>query len=242
MPLVLARSPTPCPESRIVFCPEGNYICREMEERMLHVTTMELGVLETNCYVVHDDHEAVVIDPGGEPDKILSFLRANALTLTVILNTHLHFDHIQGNAGLAEATGAPILASSRDAFLLDTELGGGGMMGFPRTPAFHFEPLEEGEHARLSTSCLVLATPGHSPGSMSFYFKELSAVFAGDLLFYRSVGRTDFPGSSESELMRSVRTKIFTLPAETVVYPGHGPRTTVGTESLNNPFFTEFVR
>jgi hydroxyacylglutathione hydrolase len=225
-----------------VFCLEGIYTCREMEETMLHVTTMELGVLETNCYVVHDGRDAVVIDPGGDPEKVLTFLRDAALTLRTILNTHLHFDHIQGNAGLVAATGVPILASPRDAFLLDTELGGGGMMGFPRTPAFRFEPVEEGEHAWLGAPCQVLATPGHSPGSLSFYFPDLGAVFAGDLLFYRSVGRTDFPGSSEQELLRSVRTKIFTLPGETVVYPGHGPQTTVGSEYLNNPFFTEFVR
>lgn len=209
---------------------------------MLYVTVMELGVLETNCYVVHNGREAMVIDPGGEPEKILDFLRDSALTLTVIVNTHLHFDHIQGNAGLTAATGVPILACSRDGLLLGTELGGGGMMGFPRTPSFVYEPLDEGVQAWLGSSCQVLATPGHSPGSLSLYFPELGAVFVGDLLFYRSVGRTDFPGSSEQDLLRSVRTKIFVLPPETVVYPGHGPQTTVGAEYLNNPFFTEFVR
>jgi glyoxylase-like metal-dependent hydrolase (beta-lactamase superfamily II) len=116
------------------------------------------------------------------------------------------------------------------------------MWGFPRTPSFTIAALEEGEMTLLGTTCRVLATPGHSPGSLSFYFESLGAVFVGDLLFYRSVGRTDFPGSSERELMRSVRTKIFTLPEDTVVYPGHGPETTVGQERLNNPFFTEFIR
>jgi len=94
----------------------------------------------------------------------------------------------------------------------------------------------------LGTTCRVLATPGHSPGSLSFFFEELGAVFVGDLLFYRSVGRTDFPGSSERDLLRSVRTRIFTLPEDTLVYPGHGPETTVRQERLNNPFFTEFLR
>lgn len=209
---------------------------------MLHVHTMELGCLETNCYCLHSDREAVIIDPGGEPEVILDFLKANQLTLTAILNTHLHFDHIQGNAGLHSATKVPILASSKDAFLLQTELGGGGMMGFPRTPPFSFDPVDEGELSLLGTTCQILATPGHSPGCLSFYFAERGIVFVGDLLFYRSVGRTDFPGSSDQELLHSVRTKIFTLPETTVVYPGHGLATTVGDERLNNPFFTEFVR
>jgi glyoxylase-like metal-dependent hydrolase (beta-lactamase superfamily II) len=209
---------------------------------MLQVTAMPLGALDTNCYVLNSDREAVVIDPGGDAHEILSFLEAGKLTLERVLNTHLHFDHIQGNADLVAATGVSVMANPKDAYLLDTELGGGGMWGFPRTPSFTIEALEEGEMTLLGTTCRVLATPGHSPGSLSFYFESLGAVFVGDLLFYRSVGRTDFPGSSERELMRSVRTKIFTLPEDTVVYPGHGPETTVGQERLNNPFFTEFIR
>ena len=209
---------------------------------MLHVTAMPLGPLDTNCYVLHSDREAVVIDPGGDAHEILSFLATEKLTLHSVLNTHLHFDHIQGNADLVQATGVTVMASPKDAFLLDTELGGGGMMGFPRTPPFSIEPLEEGELSLLGATCRVLATPGHSPGSLSFYFEAIGAVFVGDLLFHRSVGRTDFPGSSERELLRSVRTKIFTLPEDTVVYPGHGPETTVGQERLNNPFFTDFIR
>lgn len=209
---------------------------------MLQVTAMPLGALDTNCYVLNSDREAVVIDPGGDAHEILSFLETGKLTLERVLNTHLHFDHIQGNADLVAATGVSVMANPKDAYLLDTELGGGGMWGFPRTPPFAIEALEEGELTLLDTTCRVLATPGHSPGSLSFYFESLGAVFVGDLLFYRSVGRTDFPGSSERELMRSVRTKIFTLPEDTVVYPGHGPETTVGQERLNNPFFTEFIR
>lgn len=209
---------------------------------MLHVTAMPLGPLDTNCYVLHSDREAVVVDPGGDAHEILSFLDSRNLSLVSVLNTHLHFDHIQGNADLVAATGVTVMASPKDAFLMQTELGGGGMMGFPRTPAFDIVPLEEGDLPLLGTTCQVLATPGHSPGSLSFYLEALGAVFVGDLIFYRSVGRTDFPGSSERELLRSVRAKIFTLPEDTVIYPGHGPETTVGQERLNNPFFTEFTR
>lgn len=209
---------------------------------MLKITTLALGPLETNCYLVYSPSEAIVIDPGGEAQEIISFLNQHALALTAILNTHLHFDHIQGNALLAQTYDLPVLANAQDAYLLDTELGGGGMMGFPKTPAFPMENLDAGEHIFLGQTCQILATPGHSPGSLSFYFPSLSSVFVGDLLFYRSVGRTDFPGSSEQALTQSVRSQIFTLPEETTVYPGHGPKTTVGDERLNNPFFTEFIR
>lgn len=209
---------------------------------MLYVTTMPLGPLDTNCYIVHGKGEAVVVDPGGDADEILSFLDKGKLSLTAILNTHLHFDHIQGNADLIKATGLTPLCNPRDAYLMQTELGGGGMMGLPRTTPFPRADLDEGEVQLLGTTCRVLATPGHSPGSLSFYFETLGSVFVGDLLFYRSIGRTDFPGGSEAVLLDAVRTKIFTLPEETTVYPGHGPETTVRQERLNNPFFTEFTR
>jgi glyoxylase-like metal-dependent hydrolase (beta-lactamase superfamily II) len=165
------------------------------EESMLHVTAMPLGPLDTNCYVLHSDREAVVIDPGGDADEILSFLASRSLVLRSVLNTHLHFDHIQGNADLVAATGVAVLANPRDAYLMQTELGGGGMMGFPRTPPFEIVPLEEGELPLLGTTCSVLATPGHSPGSLSFYFESVGAVFVGDLIFYRSVGRTTSPAA-----------------------------------------------
>lgn len=209
---------------------------------MLNVTTMPLGPLDTNCYIVHTGRESVVIDPGGNADEILSFAEKGKMTITAILNTHLHFDHIQGNADLVTATGLTPRANTRDAYLMQSELGGGGMMGLPLTPPFSFDDLDAGELPLLGTTCTVLATPGHSPGSLSFYFPDMGAVFVGDLLFYRSIGRTDFAGGSEETLFRSVRRQIFTLPGDTIVYPGHGPETTVDQERLNNPFFTEFTR
>lgn len=209
---------------------------------MIEIKQFQLGPLETNCYLLYTDTEAVVVDPGGDPEEVLAFLKARGLTLTHILNTHLHFDHIQGNARLARETGAPILASDKDAYLLDTDLGGGGFMGFPRTDSFSFEPVSEGEITLLGEACQVLETPGHSPGCVAYYFPSMKAVFSGDLLFYRSVGRTDFPGGSEELLKRSVVAKIFTLHDQTMVYPGHGPETMVGDEKINNPFFSEFGR
>ncbi len=209
---------------------------------MLSVEIFHLGPLETNCYVVYSPHgEAVVIDPGGSPSSVTAFLETRGLRVTHILNTHLHFDHIGGNAALQAATGAPILASAGDAPLMQSELGGGGFMGMPRTPAFSFDPLEPGQHTFLGETCQVLATPGHSKGSLSFYFPVLGAVFCGDLIFYRSVGRTDFQGGDEKVLKESAYRQILILPEDTVIYPGHGPKTDVRDARVNNPFFSDFT-
>ena len=209
---------------------------------MLSVEIFHLGPLETNCYVVYTPaDEAVVIDPGGNPAPVIAFLKARGLRLTHILNTHLHFDHIGGNAELQAETGAPVLACAEDGELLQSELGGGGFMGMPLTPAFSFEPLEPGPHEFLGETCQVLATPGHSRGSLSFYFSSLAAVFCGDLIFYRSVGRTDFAGGDETVLKKSAYTQILVLPENTVIYPGHGPATDVRDARENNPFFSDFT-
>lgn len=207
---------------------------------MIKIKMFQLGPLETNCYLLYNDKEAIIVDPGGEPGEVLAFLNENKLTLTHILNTHLHFDHIQGNKALAEETGAVILASPKDEYLLQTDLGGGGFMGFPKTETFSYEPVRESELTLLGETCQVLETPGHSPGCVAYYFPSMKAVFSGDLIFYRSIGRTDFPGGSEEILKQSVKAKIFTLHDQTMVYPGHGPETMVGDEKINNPFFSEF--
>ncbi len=206
---------------------------------MLKTKIFALGVLQTNCYLLHTQNEALVIDPGGEPDKLIRYLKDNSLDLQIILNTHLHFDHIQGNANLAEACGARILAPEADRFLMDTEVGSGGFMDFPETPAFDFEDLSEGAHSFAGHEYHVLATPGHTPGSLSFYFPELKAVFVGDLIFHRSVGRTDFPGGDMDVLIKSVRDKIFILPQETMIYSGHGPQSSILEEKQHNPFFQD---
>lgn len=212
---------------------------------IMQIRSFPLGPLDTNCHVAWNGTLAVAVDPGGDPAEVVDFLKANNLTLTHILNTHLHFDHIYGNQALHAATGAPILACAKDAYMLDSELGSGGMWGFPKVTPFAYETIDEGEYTFMGLPCLVLHTPGHTPGSLSFFFPDglgVPAVFVGDLLFYRSIGRTDFPGGSMADLTKSVTRKIFTLPGETVVFSGHGLETSVGDERLNNPFFTEFVR
>ena len=202
----------------------------------MRIHTFPLGPLETNCYLLVQGEEAVAVDPGGNPASVVHYLKTHNLKLAAILNTHMHFDHVLGNADLAGATGAPIYANTLDDFLLDSELGSGGGVGLPKTPPFKHEPLEESDTEFMGQRCKVLLTPGHTPGSLSFYFPESNAVFAGDVLFYRSVGRTDLPGGDGNTLRASIRKKLFTLPEDTVVYPGHGQSTTIGAEQRGNPF------
>lgn len=203
----------------------------------MRIESFNLGPLETNCHVLDHDGLAVAIDPGGDPAEVVAHLKANGLTLTHILVTHMHFDHIYGCAALAEATGAPVLAPAGDEQLMGTELGSGGLFGFPRVAPFTRQPAPVGEAEFAGLRCLVLPTPGHSPGSLSYYFPDAGAAFVGDLVFYRSVGRTDFPGGSAAVLKDSVQTKIFTLPGETRLFSGHGLDTTVDSERTHNPFF-----
>lgn len=202
----------------------------------MRIQIFPLGPLETNCYLLIQAGEALVVDPGGNPASLVQYLEANKLKLVAILNTHLHFDHVLGNAELAETTGAPIYACPQDAYLLQSEVGSGGGFGLPKVPPFTYTPLEEGDLTLMGLPCKVIFTPGHTRGSLSYYFPTEGVLFAGDVLFYRSVGRADLPGGDAATLRDSIRGKLFTLPGETVVYPGHGPSTTIAEEKRGNPF------
>ena len=208
----------------------------------MHVADFPLGPLDTNCYVIYNDTEAVAVDPGGPPQPVFDFLKQKNLKFTHILLTHLHFDHTYGVSALVKATGAKVLASEDDRYMLESEPGKGGVWGLPEVAPYSFEGLAEGELPLLGASCAVLATPGHTPGGLSFYFPELKAVFSGDALFYRSVGRTDFPRGDSDTLIKSIREKLFSLPEETTVYPGHSEFTSVGDERRNNPFVGDYRR
>jgi glyoxylase-like metal-dependent hydrolase (beta-lactamase superfamily II) len=206
---------------------------------MIDVHTFPLGPLQTNCFVAVNNTQALAIDPGGDPATVVTFLKSRGLSLEAIVNTHFHFDHILGNSALQEATAAPIYGPKEDDFLLQAQEGSGGMMGFPKVPPFEYQQLEPGEKTWLGEKCEIFHTPGHTPGSLSLYFPDSKALFVGDLIFQGSIGRTDFPGGSLETLLQGVRDKIFTLPGQTVIYPGHGPQTTVENEKLYNPFFRE---
>ena len=203
------------------------------------VETLPVGPLETNCYLIGcaETRLAAVIDPGGDAADILSAVEQHKLTLKYILLTHAHFDHIGGVAELVEATHASVALHPGDLALLRTR-GGAALFGIFIRPCP--EPdvaLAEGQVIEIGTLKLnVLHTPGHTPGHVTFHEPTAKAAFDGDVLFMQGIGRTDFPGSSYQQLMDSIRNKLFALPDDTTLYPGHGPATTVGDEKWSNPF------
>lgn len=203
------------------------------------VATLPVGPLETNCYLVGCEATRLgaVIDPGGDAPEILSAIERRQLTLKYILLTHAHFDHIGGVADLVEATHAPVALHPGDLPILRTK-GGAAMFGiFVRPSPEPDMALAEGQVIEIGTIKLsVLHTPGHTPGHVTFHEPTTRAAFDGDVLFMQGIGRTDFPGSSYQQLLDSIRNKLFTLPDDTTLYPGHGPATTVGDEKWSNPF------
>ncbi|MDL2290725.1 MBL fold metallo-hydrolase [Desulfovibrio sp. OttesenSCG-928-F20] len=206
----------------------------------MNVTVFPLGPLDTNCFVIHTQKEALVVDPGGPPDELLDFLQKNGLNLTHVLLSHLHFDHTYGVAELVRQTGAEVLGPEGDRYMLSNEMGLGGIWGLPGVEPYEYTVLKPGPLHVLDTECTVLSTPGHTPGGLSFYFPALKAVFSGDTLFYRSIGRSDFPGGDQKSLEASIRQTLYGLPDETVVYCGHGLQTSIGDERRNNPYVSDF--
>jgi hydroxyacylglutathione hydrolase len=205
----------------------------------LIVVVLPVGLLETNCYLAAcpQSKEGVIIDPGGNPERILAEVERRGLSIRYVLNTHGHFDHTDANGAIVRATGAPLAIHAGDRPLLQAA-GGAAIFGLPAEagPPPDLE-LNDGDELAVGTLCLqVLHTPGHTPGHVCFYEAGAGVLFDGDLLFRRGVGRTDLPGGNWTQLLDSIQRVVFALPDETVVYSGHGPATTVGEEKRLNPW------
>lgn len=206
------------------------------------VKQYEVGNFAVFCYLVGDEEteEGLFVDPADDADRLISEAKSNGLSkIRYIVNTHCHVDHIMGNAAMVKKTGAKIIIHEEDAKYL-TLTPRDLLMMFRATPSPPPDILvKEGDVVQVGKVGLkVIHTPGHSPGGMSLYVDGM--VFTGDTLFVGSVGRTDFPGSSWEEMEASIRKKLYILPGDTVVFPGHNygsaPTSTIQYEKRHNPF------
>lgn len=203
------------------------------------ILTLPLGPIQTNCYLIADDttRTAVAIDPGDEPEHVIAALHHHHLTLAAIWLTHAHFDHIGAVPALSQQFNVPVALHPADRALYASG-GGARLFGFDLPPMP--EPslwLEPGQTLPLGAETVqVRFVPGHTLGHVAFYVPSWQAVFGGDVLFQRGIGRTDLPGADFDTLAHSIRTQFYTLPPATTVYPGHGDPTTIAEELAENPW------
>jgi glyoxylase-like metal-dependent hydrolase (beta-lactamase superfamily II) len=203
----------------------------------MEIETVVVGVLQTNCYIVHDLKEAIIIDPGSDAEKILSIIENKRLKPKLILNTHYHFDHTGANLDIKNMFNIPIAIGEKDAQFLQNAYKDAliFMIDAKKSPKADIL-LKEGDTVALGEiKFFVIETPGHTIGSICLYNKENAVLFSGDTLFFESIGRYDLPTGNFGSLINSIN-KILTLDKSTTVYPGHGPQTTIKHEKINNPF------
>lgn len=197
-----------------------------------------LPAFQTNTWLIWDDigKEALLIDPAAPESSLVDFVKKRGLKIQGIVNTHGHGDHIGGNSYYQEAFACPIMIHEADQkMLLDNKKNLSEFMGSPLKLVPADRLLKDGDIIELGTQQLkVIHTPGHTPGGICLLTGKF--LISGDTLFEMSIGRTDFPRGSHEQIISSIKNKLFTLPDDTVVFPGHGPRTTIGMEKLNNPF------
>jgi hydroxyacylglutathione hydrolase len=210
---------------------------------MFAVKAFTFSPVQENTYILYNEQKkAFIIDPGcyfdEERDELASFLQQTELQPIQLLNTHCHLDHVFGNKWIYETYGLELYLHANEKQVLDFAPASGLMWNLPfdnYNGPLHW--LKEGDELEMGDDKLtVLFTPGHAPGHVCFYCKAQNFVIGGDVLFRESIGRTDLPGGHHQTLINSIRTQLFTLPDETIVYNGHGPATTIGHEKKYNPF------
>ena len=210
---------------------------------MLTVQVFTFNPVQENTYILYNENmDCCIIDPGcyfaSEEKALTDFIEKAGLKPVLLLNTHCHLDHIFGNKFIHKTYGPTLHIHEMEQAVLDHGPASGQMWQLPfDNYDAEVKYIKEDEEIRIGNDVLhVLFTPGHSPGSVSFYNKEEKFIISGDVLFEGSIGRTDLPGASFETLEESIRTKLYTLPEDVIVYPGHGESTTIGDERKTNPF------
>lgn len=222
-----------------------------MRENNFFIETFPVGPLQCNCTILACERtgEAVVVDPGDDAEEIVQKIKERGFTVKALLHTHAHFDHILGTADVQQAVSGDILLHKDDLFLYEALPQQAQLIGLhiqalksntPPAPVKAY--IEDGDPLDfIQWGGKVIHTPGHTPGSVCFYFPQLNVLFSGDTLFFGSIGRTDLPGGDFRQIMASIKEKLLVLPEETKVIPGHGPTTMLGKEKRTNPFVLEYT-
>jgi hydroxyacylglutathione hydrolase len=210
---------------------------------MIQIKVLTFNPVQENTYLLYNEHNGcIIVDPGcyfdAENEELKSFIVTNQLRPQMLVNTHCHLDHVFGNKFIAEEYQLTLHIHKNEEKVLETAPASGLLFNLPfdnyKGPLIF---LKEGDEISLFNDTLkVIEAPGHSPGSICFYCEKQHFIIGGDVLFQRSIGRTDLPGGNHAELLRNIQEKLFKLPEEVIVYPGHGPVTTIGEEIKFNPF------
>jgi hydroxyacylglutathione hydrolase len=212
---------------------------------IMNIKKFTFNPWQENSYVIYDDHsgECALVDMGStsedDNEELAAFLEEESLTVKYIMNTHLHIDHILGNYSVKQRYNAPLLAHENDEFLIENAETYAEQIGFKldNTPPSIDEFIEDGQEITLGDIILkVIHVPGHTPGSVVFYSEKNKFLLSGDVLFFESIGRTDLIYGNHTTLVNGITSKLFAMPDDVTVYPGHGPQTSIGHEKGNNPF------
>jgi glyoxylase-like metal-dependent hydrolase (beta-lactamase superfamily II) len=210
---------------------------------MLHIETFTFNPFQENTYVLsNEEEEAIIVDPGtyfpAEAKSLKDYIFRAGLQPKLLINTHCHLDHVFGNQWVSECYNLELLIHPKEEEILAHARKSGEKYGLPFEDYIgKINFINEGENLQLAEDKLVtILVPGHSPGSICLYCQVQNFIIGGDVLFRESIGRTDLYKGNHEELLQSIKEKLLILPDETIVYPGHGPKTTIGYEKQNNPF------